>query len=120
MAATVPPIVAHPTQKSKRQLEINPKRYPVLKAEDGFLFSKAIISGTKEKYATKPRGEGGKAKLNKVAENIIRYKSFLFINESFGILIRFYNLIPFILLLHFIEGVRNAAIDVSTLISSFL
>jgi hypothetical protein len=96
--------VAHPTQKSKRQLEINPKRYPVLKAEDGFLFSKAIISGTKEKYATKPRGEGGKAKLNKVAENIIRYKSFLFINESFGILIRFYNLIPFIFLLHVIGG----------------
>ena len=89
MAATVPGTVAHPTQKSRRELEIKPKRYPVLKAKEGLLFSKAIINGTKEKYATKPRGEGGKAKLNKKAESDTRYKSCLFINESFRILIKF-------------------------------
>ncbi len=82
MAATVPPIVAHPTQKSRRELEIKPKRYPILKAEEGLLFSKAKSNGTKEKYATKPRGKGGKAKLNKRAESDMRYKSFLFICEN--------------------------------------
>jgi len=88
--------VAQPTQKSKRELEIKPKRYPILRAEEGLLFSRAIIKGTKEKYATKPRGKGGKAKLNKKAESDTRYKSCLFINESFRILIKFYNLSPFI------------------------
>jgi hypothetical protein len=96
MAATVPGMVAHPTQKSKRELEIKPKRYPILKAKEGFLFSKAKSKGTKEKYATKPKGKGGKAKLNKKAERNTRYKSCLFINESFRILVKFCNLSPFI------------------------
>jgi hypothetical protein len=48
-AAAVPPIVAHPTQKSRMEFDIRPKTYPILKAADGLLFSSAMISGTKHR-----------------------------------------------------------------------
>lgn len=49
VAATIPGIVAQQTQKSKRELEIKPKIYPILKADDWLFFSKAMSNGTKEK-----------------------------------------------------------------------
>jgi hypothetical protein len=90
MAAAVPGAVAQPTQKSRRELDIRPKRYPRIKATEGLLSSRAIIKGTKEKYATNPTGEGGKPKLNNTAESDIRYRFLLFMNWS-GLISLYYN-----------------------------
>jgi len=67
-----PGTVAQPTQKSKMELEIRPKRYPILKAEEIFFPLRAMINGIKEKYATKPSGEGGKDRLINKADNTVR------------------------------------------------
>jgi len=67
-----PDTVAQPTQKSKMELEIRPKRYPLLKAEEIFFPLREVINGIKEKYATKPKGEGGKDRLINRADNKIR------------------------------------------------
>ena len=75
----VPPMVAQPTQKSKSVLEIKPNRYPIAKDGPGLLFSSAISRGTREMYATNPRGEGGKPALNRIAERHTKYMSFFFI-----------------------------------------